>query len=144
MIKEELSKLQREESVLFQWSLEGIAVKAVYQDMELVALLLEDGTKLTEENLSIQGLPRTIPWKSKVVVYGTLAMKVSAFEQINTFLPYEEKFYNRKNFLWDTVCLAKEDSVYDRPLEFFAYRLDIGKELSIEKQHASQLKNFII
>lgn len=144
MTKEELSKLQREESVLLQWSLEGIAVKAVYQDMELVALLLEDGSKLPEENLSIKGLPHTIPWKSNMVVYGTLVMKVSAFEQINTFLPYEEKFYNMKNLIWDTVHLAKEDSVYGRPLEFFAYRLDIGKELSLERQFSLLEKLFFL
>lgn len=131
------------QKAVLSWKCDGLTVVATYRGGKLVSVCSrgdgETGEDVTHNAVYFKGLPRTVPYKGRLIVRGEALMKFSEFERINSLVPETEaKYKNPRNLASSTVRMLDSRESREREIHVFAFDLVFTDD---EEQNAKNSLN---
>lgn len=121
---------------LLMWKLDGLTIVLTYEDGKLSKALTrgngEIGEVVTKNVEVFQNVPLSIPYKGHFMVRGEAIIRYSDFHEMNLSLLEEEKYKNPRNLCSGSVRQLNTEITAKRRVNFIAYELLEGGELSHE------------
>ena len=126
-VPELVSWLNQQEGVL-SWKLDGLTTVLTYENGILKQAVTRGngtvGEDITHNAKVYVNLPKTIPYKEKLIIRGESVIKYSDFERINKeILDGEAKYKNPRNLCSGTVRQLNSEICAKRNVHFFAFSL---------------------
>ena len=126
-VPELVSWLNQQEGVL-SWKLDGLTTVLTYENGTLKQAVTRGngtvGEDITHNAKVYVNLPKTIPYKEKLIIRGESVIKYSDFERINKeILDGEAKYKNPRNLCSGTVRQLNSEICAKRNVHFFAFSL---------------------
>lgn len=122
-----VSWLGEHEGVL-SWKLDGLTVVLTYDNGELVNAVTrgngEIGEVITNNAKTFVNIPRTIPYKKRLVLRGEAVIKYSDFNRMNEEITnIEDKYKNPRNLCSGSVRQLNNEITAKRNVHFYAFAL---------------------
>lgn len=122
-----VSWLGEHEGVL-SWKLDGLTVVLTYENGELVNAVTrgngEIGEVITNNAKTFVNIPRTIPYKKRLVLRGEAVIKYSDFNRMNEEITnIEDKYKNPRNLCSGSVRQLNNEITAKRNVHFYAFVL---------------------
>lgn len=122
-----ISWLGEHEGVL-SWKLDGLTVVLTYENGELVNAVTrgngEVGEVITNNARTFVNVPRTIPYKRRLVIRGEAVIRYSDFNRMNSEIAnIEEKYKNPRNLCSGSVRQLNNEITAKRHVHFYAFSL---------------------
>ncbi|MCM1499597.1 MAG: NAD-dependent DNA ligase LigA [Clostridium sp.] len=122
-----ISWLGGHEGVL-SWKLDGLTVVLTYENGELVNAVTrgngEVGEVITNNARTFVNVPRTIPYKRRLVIRGEAVIRYSDFNRMNSEIAnIEEKYKNPRNLCSGSVRQLNNEITAKRHVHFYAFSL---------------------
>lgn len=122
-----VSWLGEHEGVL-SWKLDGLTVVLTYDNGELVNAVTrgngEIGEVITNNAKTFVNIPRTIPYKKRLVLRGEAVIKYSDFNRMNEEITnIEDKYKNPRNLCSGSVRQLNNEITAKRNVHFYAFVL---------------------
>ena len=115
------------DDVVVMWKLDGATVQLTYDEGQLVLAATRGdgfiGQNITHNAPYIDGIPQSIPYKSKLVVRGEATMSYTEFERINANLPDDKQYKNPRNLAAATITMLDPNDAIGRLITFSAFEL---------------------
>ena len=107
--------------------LDGLSCTLLYEDGRFVSAATRGdgftGSDVTNAALVIDGIPKVIPTRERLVVDGEVIIDYETFRKINELLPESKKFKNPRNLAAGTLTMLDNAIIKDRHLRFIAWRV---------------------
>lgn len=121
------SWLGEHEGVL-SWKLDGLTVVLTYENGELANAVTrgngEIGEVITNNAKTFVNIPRTIPYKGRLVLRGEAVIKYSDFNRMNDEIAnIEDKYKNPRNLCSGSVRQLNNEITAKRNVHFYAFAL---------------------
>lgn len=122
-----VSWLGEHEGVL-SWKLDGLTVVLTYENGELANAVTrgngEIGEVITNNAKTFVNIPRTIPYKGRLVLRGEAVIKYSDFNRMNDEIAnIEDKYKNPRNLCSGSVRQLNNEITAKRNVHFYAFAL---------------------
>lgn len=119
--------LGEHEGVL-SWKLDGLTVVLTYENGELANAVTrgngEIGEVITNNAKTFVNIPRTIPYKGRLVLRGEAVIKYSDFNRMNAEITnIEDKYKNPRNLCSGSVRQLNNEITAKRNVHFYAFAL---------------------
>lgn len=121
------SWLGEHEGVL-SWKLDGLTVVLTYENGELANAVTrgngEIGEVITNNAKTFVNIPRTIPYKGRLILRGEAVIKYSDFNRMNDEITnIEDKYKNPRNLCSGSVRQLNNEITAKRNVHFYAFAL---------------------
>ncbi len=133
---DELLHFLGEKEGLLSWKLDGLSIVLYYNDGKLVQALTRGdgaiGKVITENAKCMQGVPKEINVKGRLVVRGEGCLSIKEFEMIKK-TKQGERFSNPRNLAAGIINTTKAPSILLHHMHFIVHSLVLSDELDERK-----------
>ena len=124
--REELARWIGKKEGLLSWKLDGLTVVLTYENGTLSKAVTrgngEIGEVITGNAKMFQNIPRSIPFKGKLILRGEAVIKYSDFERMNSSIDNEaEKYKNPRNLCSGSIRQLNNQVTAERCVNFIAF-----------------------
>lgn len=141
---DELNKFVGNKDAIVMLKLDGLTVAVTYENGNMIKAETRgngsEGELITSNAKTFANLPATIPYKSKLVVFGEAIITYDDFNRINSKLPNNEKYKNPRNLVSGSVRQLNSKICADRNVKFIAWRLVEGSNSNDFYERLTELK----
>lgn len=133
--KEELIKFADDKDCILSVKCDGLSTSLHYIDGKLVGAYTrgdgEVGGDVLNNILTIENIPKSIPYKDELVIDGETIIDWEVFKNINNGLPQgQEKYKHPRNLVSGTLNLLDSSIASKRNMRFIAWRMIKGSNKS--------------
>ena len=132
--RDELKAWLGDQVGLLSWKLDGLTVGLTYENGRLVQGVTRgngiEGELITANVLACKNVPKSIPYKGRVIVRGEAVIRYSDFEQINEAIEdTDAKYKNPRNLCSGSIRQLDPKVTADRRVNFYAFTLTLAEGL---------------
>ncbi len=139
-VKKNIKRWIDELSYTLEFKFDGLWVELIYKNGELFQAITRwngvEGEDITQNVLTVQNIPKHIPYFHHLEVRGEVVMPISSFEALNSEAKktWEKIFSNPRNAASGSLRLKDVSVTATRNLKFFAYDLANFEEFRLKEE----------
>ncbi len=132
--RDELKAWLGDQEGLLSWKLDGLTVGLTYENGRLVQGVTRgngvEGELITANVLACKSVPKSIPYKGRVIVRGEAVIRYSDFEKINESIEdADAKYKNPRNLCSGSIRQLDPKITAERMVSFYAFSLTLADGL---------------
>lgn len=146
--RDELRAWLGDKEGLLSWKLDGLTVGLTYENGRLVQGVTRgngiEGELITANVLACRNIPKSIPYKGKVIVRGEAVIRYSDFEKINEAIEdTDARYKNPRNLCSGSIRQLDPKVTAERKVSFYAFTLTLseGLEMPSRRQKMEWMKS---
>ena len=146
--RDELKAWLGDKEGLLSWKLDGLTVGLTYENGRLVQGVTRgngvEGELITANVLACRNIPKSIPYKGKVIVRGEAVIRYSDFEKINEAIEdTDARYKNPRNLCSGSIRQLDPKVTAERKVSFYAFTLTLseGLEMPSRRQKMEWMKS---
>lgn len=146
--RDELKAWLGDKEGLLSWKLDGLTVGLTYENGRLVQGVTRgngvEGELITANVLACRNVPKSIPYKGRVIVRGEAVIRYSDFEKINEAIEdTDAKYKNPRNLCSGSIRQLDPKVTAERMVNFYAFTLTLseGLEMPSRRQKMEWMKS---
>lgn len=130
---DELIKFSRKYDCFLSVKCDGLSTTLLYEDGKLISAVTRGngivGNDVTHNAMVIRNIPKTIPYKERLIIDGETIISYDDFNKINNSLPKGvEKYKHPRNLASASLTLQDNAIAKERNMKFVAWRVIEGFE----------------
>lgn len=130
--RDELRAWLGDQKGLLSWKLDGLTVGLTYENGRLVQGVTRgngvEGELITANVLACKNVPKSIPYKGRVIVRGEAVIRYSDFERINESIEdADAKYKNPRNLCSGSIRQLDPKITAERMVNFYAFSLTLAE-----------------
>lgn len=130
--RDELRAWLGDQTGLLSWKLDGLTVGLTYENGRLVQGVTRgngiEGELITANVLACRNVPKSIPYKGRVIVRGEAVIRYSDFEKINEAIEdTDAKYKNPRNLCSGSIRQLDPKITAERMVNFYAFTLTLSE-----------------
>lgn len=134
--RDELKAWLGDKEGLLSWKLDGLTVGLTYENGRLVQGVTRgngvEGELITANVLACRNIPKSIPYKGKVIVRGEAVIRYSDFEKINEAIEdTDARYKNPRNLCSGSIRQLDPKVTAERKVSFYAFTLTLSEGLDM-------------
>ena len=138
--RDELKAWLGDQKGMLSWKLDGLTVGLTYENGRLVQGVTRgngvEGEVITANVLACRNVPKSIPYKGRVVLRGEAVIKYSDFERINEAISdTDAKYKNPRNLCSGSIRQLDPKVTAERSVSFYAFSLTVSEGLDMAARH---------
>ena len=145
--RDELRAWLGDQKGLLSWKLDGLTVGLTYENGRLVQGVTRgngvEGELITANVLECKNVPKTIPYKGRIMLRGEAVIRYSDFEKINEAIDdADAKYKNPRNLCSGSIRQLDPKVTAERNVNFYAFNLTVleGMEINSRQERMEWLK----
>ena len=146
--RDELKAWLGDKEGLLSWKLDGLTVGLTYENGRLVQGVTRgngtEGELITANVLACRNVPKSIPYRGRVIVRGEAVIRYSDFEKINEAIEdTDARYKNPRNLCSGSIRQLDPKVTAERRVSFYAFTLTLseGLEMPSRRQKMEWMKS---
>ena len=134
--RDELKAWLGDREGLLSWKLDGLTVGLTYENGRLVQGVTRgngtEGELITANVLACRNVPKSIPYRGRVIVRGEAVIRYSDFEKINEAIEdTDARYKNPRNLCSGSIRQLDPKVTAERKVSFYAFTLTLSEGLDM-------------